>query len=290
MQPTKLKRRLSDLTDIRVGYSQSSRSAYSVAIASGKGGTGKSILATNLALALAKKGKRVLLVDADFGLGNVHLLFGIAPKANIFDLLKKRSTIWEIAHSYEGVKFIPGGSGITELASITEPQLLFLGSQLELLDSKTDIVIFDTSSGLNRHTILILLACKEIIVVTTPDITAITDAYALIKAVSGYNPSLRIGLVVNRVESAAQAQTIFNNISRVTLNFLQKRIIYHGHILDDRHVAYAMMNRKPVVASYPMSQSGRCLREIAEKLDWTPDGAISFSGRLKGMIEGWLRG
>lgn len=284
MRPTSLRRKLSDLTDIRVGHFWRGGSAYPVAVASGKGGTGKSVFATNLALALVKRGRKVLLVDADFGLGNVHLLYGVTPYANICDLLKNRVAIRELVHSYQGVNFIPGAPGVTELASLTKSQLLVLGSQLEVLENDTDIVIFDNSSGLNRHTLHILLACKEVVVVTIPDITAITDAYALIKAISQRNPSLQVGLVVNRTKDATQARAIFDNIVRVTIRFLQKRIVYYGHIFEDEHVALAMMQKKPVVGSYPISPSGRCLLEIAGKLNWTPDGDISFSRRLRELL------
>lgn len=285
MHPTTLRRKLSDLTDIKVECPWGGKSAYPVALASGKGGTGKSILATNLAIALAKRGQKVLLVDADFGLGNVHVLFGINPSSNVFDLLEDRKTIHEVVHNYQGVKFVPGGSGITELATLTEHQLLFLSNQIGPLESESDVIIFDTSSGLNRHTLLILLACEEVIVVTTPDITAITDAYALIKAISQRSASLRIGLIVNRAKSGAQARAIFNNILRVTTRFQHRRIDYYGHILDDEHVRLAMTTKKPVVTSYPLSPSGRCLLEIAGQLNWISDGNKNFSRRLKKLLK-----
>jgi len=285
MRPTSLRRKLSDLTDIRVGHFWRGGSPYPVAVASGKGGTGKSVFATNLAFALTKRSRRVLLVDADFGLGNVHLLFGISPSANIYDLLEGQMTIRELVHSYDGVKFIPGSPGVTELASLTDSQLLTFGSQLEALENETDIVIFDNSSGLNRHTLHILLACREVIVVTTPDITAITDAYALIKAISHRDSSLRIGLVLNRAKDGSQARAIFDNIHRTTLRFLKKRIAYYGHVFDDEHVTLATMEKRPVVASYPLSPSGRCLLEIAGKFSWAPDGDINFSKRLKQLLD-----
>jgi flagellar biosynthesis protein FlhG len=272
------------LTDIRVGHFRRGGSPYAVAVASGKGGTGKSVFATNLALALTKRSRKVLLVDADFGLANVHLLFGINPGGNICDLLDGQMTIRELVHSYDSVKFIPGSPGVTELASLTESQLLAFGSQLEALEDETDIIIFDNSSGLSRHTLNILLACREVIVVTTPDITAITDAYALIKAISHRNRSLRIGLVVNRAKDGYQARAIFDNMHRATLRFLKRKVAYYGHVFDDEHVTRATAEKKPVVASYPLSPSGRCLLEIAGKLDWAPDGDINFSGKLRELL------
>lgn len=289
MRRTSLRRRLSDLTDIRVGDSWRNRSPYTVAVASGKGGTGKTVFATNLATALAKRGRRVLLVDADFGLGNVHLLFGINPSANVSDLLKKQKSIMEVIHYYGDVRFVPGASGVTQLASLRKPQLVILGDELESLEGDTDVMIFDMSSGLNRHTLLILLACKEIVVVTTPDIAAITDAYALIKAICRRDSSLPIGLIVNRATGSSQARAIFDNISRVTLRFLQKEITFRGHIVDDEHVALATMDKNPVVASYPVSPSGRCLAEIAGKLEWTADGATNFSRRLRSLLDRRVR-
>jgi len=287
MHRTRLRRRLSDLTDLRVGYSH--RSAYPVAIASGKGGTGKSILATNLALVLAELGRKVLLVDADFGLGNVHLLMGINPSSNVSHVLKNERTIREVVRTCFGVNVLPGGSGVTELASLSGPQLLALGDQLELMNSETDVILFDTSSGLSRHTILILLACREVIIVTNPDITAITDAYALIKALAGYRFSPRIGLIVNRVKDEAEAGAIFGHILRVSTQFLGKEIFYYGHVVNDECVNRATVERRPVVASYPMSKSGHCIRAIATQCEWAPDGDMNFAKKLRGILYGWVR-
>ncbi len=286
MRPARLKRRLSDLVGGEIHYSWPGNSACPVAVASGKGGTGKSVLATNLAVALSKRDQRVLLVDADFGLGNVHLLLGVEPCSSVLDLLRNEKTVREVVHDYKGVKFIPGGSGIAELASLSKEQLQFLGRQLGSLEDESDIIIFDTPSGLNRHTLLILSACEEVIAVTTPDLTAITDTYALVKALCqhDFSSSLKIGVIVNRARNRRQARSIFNKMAKTAKRFLDKEVTYYGYVLDDEHVTRSAMNRRPVVSSYPGSPSGRCLLEIAGRLEWTSDGGINFSEKLEGIL------
>lgn len=171
-----------------------------IAVTSGKGGVGKTNLSVNLALAFAELGQKVLVIDADLGLANIEFLLGYSPAKNLLNLLEDDCNVSDIVvEGPRGVRFVSGGSGIYQLANITEPQLQKIISRFSVLDDWADIILIDTGAGIHRNVMSFVLAADEVVIITTPEPTAIADAYAMIKTYSTNYGQAPLHLVVNRV-------------------------------------------------------------------------------------------
>ena len=241
-----------------------------ICITSGKGGTGKSILTSNLANCFAKAGQKVVILDADMGLANIHLLLGIAPRYDISDILNGNRTVHEvILKTTFGFSFIPGGSGLTELANLTKYQVDRLAIAFAELESEADLLLIDTPAGIAPQTMRLLHAANEIIVITTPEITAITDAYAAIKVTFRENPHALIGLAVNRVRNRSEAQSVFTHLNMIVRKYLNKTIMYFGYILEDRTISESIAARQPVTLLNPNAKASRCISAIVARITST---------------------
>ncbi len=238
-----------------------------VCVTSGKGGTGKSILTSNLAVHLAASGMRVVAVDADMGLANLHLLLGMQPRRTVMDVIEFGATIDDIAEDGPlGVRLAGGGSGRPEMADLHASRLRRLVAALDAAGDRADVVLVDTGAGIGRATTSFLYAFEAILVVTSPDLTAMTDGYAVIKNVSRNNRSARIFVVVNRAHSAVEGLEVFSRIERVSQRFLERGLTYLGHVLNDARVSTSVAARIPILLNQPAAPASACLRGVGRAL------------------------
>ena len=241
-----------------------------VAITSGKGGVGKTNLAVNLAIFMRKLHKRVTLLDTDFGLANVEVLCGVNPKYNFGDVLEKNVSVESaLAIGPMGMQFLSGGSGLTGLSNITEEQMSVLIDSFAFLDAMADFIIIDTGAGVSKAVVNFVKAANEAIVITTPDPTSITDAYALIKTIHescGGEDAPEFKLVVNRVDSPAEGVEIYEKLGGVCGRFLGVKLTSLGSIPYDPHLVKAVKAQQPVSLIFPGAASSRCIEAIASKM------------------------
>ncbi|MCL1844012.1 MAG: MinD/ParA family protein [Defluviitaleaceae bacterium] len=239
-----------------------------IAVASGKGGVGKSNFSINLAIQMRKMGKRVVIIDADFGLANVEILLGVAPKHTVVDVLNG-SVEMESALTIGpmGCMFLSGGSGMASLSDLSDNQILRLTDGFLQLDDLTDFIIIDTRAGLSNAVINFIKASSDTIIVTTPDPTAIADAYALIKSIKASMPEVEmLKLVVNCAVNDSEASEVFEKLNGVSSRFLGIKLMLMGCIPFDSYLVRAVRMQKPVIIKYPFSQSANKYSEICAKL------------------------
>lgn len=246
-------------------------SARVITVTSGKGGVGKSNVAVNLAIQFRKMGKRVLIFDADFGLANVEVMFGAIPKFNLSDLIYREKEIDEIVtEGPMGIGFVSGGSGIIGLNNLTKEQIIYLVKCIEELSSMADIIIVDTGAGISDSVLEFVMASPEVLLVTTPDPSSLTDSYSLLKALY-YNPEFdkqksKIYVLSNRVSSAAEGRVVFEKLDSVVKQFLEGDIQYIGMIPQDNALEKAVRQQKPVSLCHPNAKSSNAFEELAEIL------------------------
>lgn len=252
--------------------SQENKLSRVICITSGKGGTGKSIVTSNLACSFAKAGQKVAILDADMGLANIHLLLGVNPKYNITNIINGDLTAHEVVAATKfGFGIIPGGSGLTELVNLNDYQLDLLATAFMELENEANMLLIDTPAGIAPQTMRFLHTANEITVVTTPEITAVTDAYAAIKVTFRENPNAMISLVVNRTRSKVEANAVFKRLNTIVHKYLNKTIIDYGYILDDRAVNKSITARQPIILLDPTAKASRCIKAIAGKITNTGD-------------------
>ncbi|MDO5156933.1 MAG: MinD/ParA family protein [Eubacteriales bacterium] len=243
-------------------------SARVIAVTSGKGGVGKTSISVNLALQFNAQGKKVVILDADFGLANVEVMLGIRPQYNLADVIFSNKSIEDIiTEGPMGIGFISGGSGVQDLVNLEKERLQKLIAQLVKLDSLYDVVIIDTGAGIADSVVEFVLSSPEVLLVITPEPTSITDAYSLLKAVNRKKEFKReskaIKVITNRVDNEQEGQEIYNKISIVASKFLNIQLDYIGFIPNDRKLGNAVLEQRPVVISAPNSEPALCLKNIS---------------------------
>lgn len=248
------------------------QNARVISVTSGKGGVGKSNTSVNIALQFQRQGKRVIIFDADFGLANIEVMFGIIPKYNLGDLMFKGKELKEIiTPGPEGVGFISGGSGIAKLVNLDKEQIKRLVGKLSELDELADVIIIDTGAGISSSVMEFLVASPETILVTTPEPASITDSYALLKALSmneDYSPEkCKVKLIANRVGKKEEGQNLYEKLSAVSSRFLNIELEYLGEIPFDNNITKAVMTQEPVSLKYPGSVSSKCYEDIVNILE-----------------------
>ncbi|MCR4434480.1 MAG: MinD/ParA family protein [Clostridiales bacterium] len=247
--------------------SAQNKSARVIAVTSGKGGVGKTNVTINLAIALSELGKRVIILDADFGLANVDVLFGITPKFTLVDVIYNRKSLFEVlADGPRNIKFISGGSGVEDLVKLESTHRERFIENIGLLDKLADIILIDTGAGLSENVMSFVMAADEILLVTTPEPTSITDAYVLIKMVSKRDKDKVIKVVINRAENANEANDILNKLCVVAEKFLALKLNPLGYILQDEAVPRAVKLQQPFSLSFPKSQASKHIMDISRKL------------------------
>ncbi|MFH0879509.1 MAG: P-loop NTPase [Lentisphaerota bacterium] len=237
-----------------------------IAVTSGKGGVGKTTVAINLAIASAMSGCKVLLLDADLGLANAHLLAGIHPGRSLQDVISGRLPLREaIAQGPGGIALISGGSGQADLASLAEPALLRLTEELRLAAGEYDLLIIDTGAGISPQVLHFLNQADDLVIVATPNIASILDAYGVVKTVHEQGMTARPGLLINQAGDSAQAHAVFENINACAQRFLGSAPIYLGHLYRDPAVESACQARQPYLLRYPQSQNAGLLLKLARR-------------------------
>jgi len=258
-----------------------------VAITSGKGGVGKTNLCVNLALALAERGQRVILFDADLGLANVDIVMGIAPEWNLSHLVRGQRTVHEIlAEGPGGVRIVPSGSGIRDMADLPPPARARVLEGLGELESLADWLLVDTGAGLSENVLAFLKASDEVLVVTTPEPTALLDAYGVIKSFSAERPKAIVRVVVNQATDEDDAAQVHERLRAAAAQFLHFPILPLGFVVRDAAVSQAVIRQKPLLIAYPQSQAARCIRAVAAALGGEPRGGgeTGFFRRLSGLL------
>lgn len=254
-----------------------------ITITSGKGGVGKTSFAVNFGIALAERGKRVVIMDADFGLANVDLILGISSKYDITDILSGEKTLDQIlVKGFAGVQFISGGSGLTELLNISDENFKRLMENICILEDIADVLIIDTGAGVSDKILTMADASDETLVIVTPDPTSIMDAFALIKSLVARNPKHKVRIIVNRSDNIEEALGICENFISVVRKFLGVEIGSLGSIVSDKAVGKAVMNQIPFIISSPTCMASKQLNAIADKYLNIP---IEEKSQASGMAE-----
>ncbi len=264
--------------------------AHVIAVASGKGGVGKTNVAVNLGVVLAQLGKKVALVDVDMGLANADVICGVKAPYNLAHLIgPQKRKLREIAvDAPGGFKLIPGANGIGEMADLPTPMLDRLISHLTQIESQCDFVILDTSAGINSAVIAFAGMADTVLVVTTPEPTAVTDAYGLVKSVLKRTPLANLYLLVNQVENELQGKEVHQRIAMVARRFLQREVGFAGSIPYDKGVGLSVLKRIPFCIALPgaraslaVSHLGAALVRRTERADAvTPAHRRGFFARI----------
>lgn len=242
-----------------------------ITVTSGKGGVGKSNTSINLAIQFRKMGKRVIILDADFGLANIEVMFGAVPKYNLYDLIYQGKSIREIiTWGPMEVGFISGGSGIAGMANLSREYLAYIVQNLAQLDNIADIIIVDTGAGISDAVLEFLVASGEILLVTTPEPTSITDSYSLLKALNRHPRFLaemsQVKMIANRVEQEGEGKSLYDKLNTVVSRYLKLAMSYLGEIPQDVKLSKAVMQQTPVSLKEPDAKSSLAYERIAKIL------------------------
>jgi flagellar biosynthesis protein FlhG len=245
------------------------KKARIITVTSGKGGVGKTNLSVNMALAFARLGRKVTVMDADLGLANVNVMLNMIPKSNLYHVIKKQKTIREILVETEyGISIVAGASGFSQIANMGEEERQDFINELDTLSS-ADIIIIDTSAGVSSNVLDFIAAADDAVIITTPEPTAITDAYGIIKIIATEYESLATGLklVVNRAKGVAEAKVVADRMINIAGQFLNLKVDYLGFIYDDQAVPQAVLRQKPFMVVDPKCKASMCVQHIVERMD-----------------------
>ena len=256
---------------IKANQQQSRPLARVITVTSGKGGVGKSNTSINLAIQFRKLGKRVIILDADFGLANIEIMFGAVPKHNLCDLIYQGKSITEIiTWGPMEVGFISGGSGIAGMSNLSRDYLSYIIQNLSQLDAIADIIIVDTGAGISDAVLEFLVASGEILLVTTPEPTSITDSYSRLKALYRHRRfdenTTKVKMVANRVAKESEGEILFNKLNAVVARYLKIPMTYLGSVPEDVQLARAVMQQMPVSIQNPGAKSTAAYEKIVQKL------------------------
>ncbi|MCQ2969360.1 MAG: MinD/ParA family protein [Clostridium sp.] len=237
-----------------------------ITITSGKGGVGKSNFIVNLAITLSNEGKKVLLFDADIGMGNDDILMGVYHKYNIMDVINGDISIDEgIIKCPNGVHLLPGGTGINNIEDLTQEQRDKFIAEIDKIEGY-DYILIDTGAGVNRTVLAFIASSDECIFVLTPEPTSLTDGYSLFKAVKYFNIETHVNIIINRVLNEEEANLTFDKFDFSARKFLNTYSTYLGCIYEDKHLTMAVRSQVPVVLKHPKSNSAQSIISIANKL------------------------
>jgi flagellar biosynthesis protein FlhG len=252
-----------------------------VAVASGKGGVGKTNLAANLAVALARQGRRVCVLDADLGLANLDVLLGLAPTRSLLHVLRGECRLSEVVvDGPAGVRIVPAASGVEELTALGSTERLRLLEEIDTLGDSLDDLLIDTAAGISSNVLYFTAAAADVLVVITPEPTALTDAYALVKVLAARYGRQEFLVAVNMATGAADARAAFERLARVTERFLRVRLEYQGYVPHDDAVVRAVRRQLPVVLAAPQTPAALAITALAQQLAHRPaprpTGGVQF--------------
>ncbi|MBN1906036.1 MAG: MinD/ParA family protein [Deltaproteobacteria bacterium] len=253
-----------------------------ISVTSGKGGVGKTSITANLAVAFQKLNKRVLILDADLGLANMDIMLGINPRYTIGNVLSGEKSLEDvIVTTPVGFKLLPAASGMQELTELGEDQKRFLLNELDAINEDFDIILIDTSAGISSNVMYFNFAAMERIVVLTNEPTSLTDAYALIKVLTGKYNQKRFKVLINLVQDASEADRIFRSLSIAVDKYLQSPSLdYVGWIPYDKMIPKAIRRQKPLVDTHPDSPASKSIIALAERILFKEE-ELNFEGDIK---------
>lgn len=255
-----------------------------VAITSGKGGVGKTNLAVNLAMALRRRGHRVLVIDADLGMANVDILLGTSSRKHLLDLLRPEVKLDDvIVETPHGIQYISGGSGIEKALEYDHAEKLLLQQKLADCAARADLILVDTGAGLGRNVMDFILAADEVLLVTTPEPTSLTDAYAVMKAYSIYAVQKNLRLVINRVYEPKESREVALKLQRAAEKFLHMPVDCLGYVFEDTAVTKAVRRQMPLLKADPNAAAARCIDALAEAL--ITGGEMDVKRGWKGFLQ-----
>lgn len=238
-----------------------------IAVASGKGGVGKTNVAVNLGVALARRGLRVALLDADLGTANVDIMLGLQPRYHLHHVVTRQKSLSEIiVEGPFGLLVIPGASGLPDLADLPEAQREVLLRALLILEGHLDLLLIDTCAGVGRGVVQFILAAGELLLVTNPEPTALTDAYALLKVLAGYQSPVLTKLVINNARNSAEGEATGCKLATVSEQFLGRRVEMIGSLPHDQSVVEAIKRQSPLLKSFPRSPAALAINRLSERL------------------------
>ncbi len=250
-----------------------------IAVASGKGGVGKTNIVANLAVALRRRGQRVILVDADLGLANLDVLLGLNPVHTLRDVLAGNCTVGDVlVEGPEGVHVLPAASGFEELTMLGPEERLLLLNEIDRLEGRYDFMLIDVAAGISPNVLYFTMAARELVIVVTPEPTSLTDAYALIKILSRKYGQEEFRVVVNMAPSELEAKRTFTHLTRVADRFLNVSLAFLGWIPFDEEVTRAVRKQRAVVDLSPMAQASRSLGDVADRILATPQTGLMSGG------------
>ena len=259
-------------------------SARIIAVTSGKGGVGKSNLTVNLALAFLAEGKKALVIDADLGMANVDVLLGTSSKYNLLNLLDEDVMLDDvILKGPYGLRYISGGSGMEQAGEFTPAERDVLEEKLTGCGERADVILIDTGAGIGRNVLDFILAADEVILVTTPEPTALTDAYAVMKAYSIYATQKNLRLIINRVYGAKESREVAQKLQRAAEKFLHMPVDCLGYVFEDTSVTKAVRKQQPLLKEAPNAAAARCIDALAEAL--LTGGEMRVKRGWKGFLQ-----
>jgi flagellar biosynthesis protein FlhG len=250
---------------------QEGKRARIITVTSGKGGVGKTNMSVNVALAYARLGRKVIVMDADLGLANVNVVLGVVPKYNLHHVIRKQKTMKEILIETDyGISIVAGASGFSKIANLSDDERQSFISELDTL-TQADIIIIDTSAGVSSSVVDFIAAADEVIVVTTPEPPAMTDAYGIIKIIATEIDDLDMGLnlIVNKAKDSAEGKSVADRMIKITNQFLNVKLDYLGFVYNDPAVEHAIRKQKPFMVIDPRSKASLCVQHIVGRLEKT---------------------
>jgi flagellar biosynthesis protein FlhG len=260
-----------------------------IAVTSGKGGVGKTNMSANLAALAARSGKRVLILDADLGLANVDIIFGVKPMHHIGDLLQAGVSAMDVLiQAAPNIHILPAGSGVQRLTELERKDKLRLVAALDGLEDHFDLVIIDSGAGIGDNVLFFVGMAQEVVLVLSPEPTSLVDAYAVVKVLSQQAGIRNFAVVINPVVDEMPARDMFQKLSTVTGRFLTAKLRHLGYVPRDENVHRAVMAQRPVVDLFPMAPASRAIAEVAARLFSEPAPQI-LEGGMKMMWQRLMR-
>lgn len=261
-----------------------------IAITSGKGGVGKSNIAVNLAIKLAAAHKNVVLLDADLGLANADVLCNVDVPFNLAHVIARKKELNEVLfRAPGGFRLVGGASGLARMADLTDYDRQRVVDAMAELEATADIILVDTGAGISPNVLSFTRAADHVLVITTPEPTAITDAYAVIKVVSRDGGERRVSLLVNQVRTPQEARAVYERIAKVAKNFLGISVLDAGHCLIDDQVPLAVRRRIPFVLGAPKSAASLCVTQLAMRLERGVITSHTSNGGFFNRMSKWFR-
>jgi flagellar biosynthesis protein FlhG len=252
------------------------RRAVTLAVTSGKGGVGKTSVVLNLAVSLARLGRTIAVLDADFSLGNVDVLLGLSPVKHLGHLLSGHATVDDILIKGPlGILIVPASSGLRDLTSLSAAQHQRLSDALDTLTRRVDFLIVDTAPGIGDSVVDLASAAERVLVVTSFDPSAVVDAYAMIKVLTQVDRRKEIGLLVNGVSDESDGRLVFQQLDVAAQRFLQRGLLYYGFIPQDSAVRDSVLSQTTVVQQLPQAPASRCFRALAQRVSGLDSGGGS---------------